>query len=238
MSEAKSADELYKFVSDYFMNNNKHNLTREEFYHWLAQYETKDLQRLSELEIKLNTVEQEVTEVKNHAFDEDQYHRKFDSFFYRTILPKVGEIIDREKGRTLEALDRVKNSVSALDQNTVKKSNLTKYISAAVGIIFTGGIGSTWTAVYDMQQKLDQVPVLVQNVEELQEERRNTEKQLFVIEGAATTLKDRFNTLEENELKLRSTLQQLESSVQTNAYSITDVLERLSAFDDPNEKFN
>ena len=60
-----------------------------------------------------------------------------------------------------------------------------------------------------MQQKLDQVPILVQHVEELQVERRNTEKQLFVIEGAATTLKDRFNTLEENELKLRSTIQQL-----------------------------
>ena len=31
MSEAKSADELYKFVSDYFMSNNKHNLTQKNF---------------------------------------------------------------------------------------------------------------------------------------------------------------------------------------------------------------
>ena len=80
MSDGKTPDDLYRFVSEYVMKENKYNLTREEFYHWLAQYETKDLQRLSELEIKLNTIEQDVSEVKNHAFDEDQYHRKFDSF--------------------------------------------------------------------------------------------------------------------------------------------------------------
>ena len=91
-------------------------------------------------------------------------------------------------------------------------------------------------AVYDMQQKLVQVYVLVQNVEELQEERRNIEKQLFVIEGAETTLKDQFATLEENELKLRSSVQTLESSVQTNVYSITDALEQLSMFGSSDEK--
>ena len=53
----KGPDELYKFVNDYFMQNQKHNLTKEEFYQWLASYETKDLQRLSELEIKLNNSE-------------------------------------------------------------------------------------------------------------------------------------------------------------------------------------
>ena len=81
----------------------------------LAQYETKDLQRLSEIEIKLNTIEQDVSEVRNHAFDEDQYNRKFDSFFYRTILPKVGEIVDREKSRLIESLDRLRGTVTELD---------------------------------------------------------------------------------------------------------------------------
>ena len=130
----KGPDELYKFVNDYFMQNQKHNLTKEEFYQWLASYETKDLQRLSELEIKLNNSVQEINEVKNHVFDEEHYHRKFDSFFYRTILPKVGEIVDREKARIFESIDRIRGTVSDLDNNTVKKSNVTKYIGAAAGV--------------------------------------------------------------------------------------------------------
>ena len=230
MSDVKSPDDLYRFVSEYVMKENKYNLTREEFYHWLAQYETKDLQRLSELEIKLNTIEQDVSEVKNHAFDEDQYHRKFDSFFYKTILPKVGEIVDREKSRLIESLDRLRGTVNELDGNTVKKSNLTKYLGGFIGIIFAGGVGSVWNALYDMQQKLDTVPVLQTYVEELQVQRRETEKTLFTMEGKTVTLKDRFDTLEEAQSEQRSALVDLQGSVQSNAYSLTDLLEQLATF--------
>lgn len=202
----KGPDELYKFVNDYFMQNQKHNLTKEEFYQWLASYETKDLQRLSELEIKLNNSVQEINEVKNHVFDEEHYHRKFDSFFYRTILPKVGEIVDREKARIFESIDRIRGTVSDLDNNTVKKSNVTKYIGAAAGILFAGGVGSTWNALFDMQQKLDTVPVLSTAVEELQEKQREYERNFFVIDGASTTLKDRVDTFEKNQLELKTTV--------------------------------
>jgi len=230
MSDGKTPDDLYRFVSEYVMKENKYNLTREEFYHWLAQYETKDLQRLSELEIKLNTIEQDVSEVKNHAFDEDQYHRKFDSFFYRTILPKVGEIVDREKSRLIESLDRLRGTVNELDGNTVKKSNLTKYLGGFIGIVFAGGVGSVWNTLYDMQQKLDNVPILQTHVEELQVQRRDTEKTLFVMEGKQTTLKDRFDTLEESQGKLKLELGQIQQSVQSNAYNLTDLLEQLAEF--------
>lgn len=202
----KGPDELYKFVNDYFMQNQKHNLTKEEFYQWLASYETKDLQRLSELEIKLNNSVQEINEVKNHVFDEEHYHRKFDSFFYRTILPKVGEIVDREKARIFESIDRIRGTVNALDNNTVKKSNVTKYIGAAAGVLFAGGVGSTWNALFDMQQKLDTVPVLSTAVEELQEKQREYERNFFVIDGASTTLKDRVDTFEKNQLELKTTV--------------------------------
>lgn len=202
----KGPDELYKFVNDYFMQNQKHNLTKEEFYQWLASYETKDLQRLSELEIKLNNSVQEINEVKNHVFDEEHYHRKFDSFFYRTILPKVGEIVDREKARIFESIDRIRGTVSDIDNNTVKKSNVTKYIGAAAGILFAGGVGSTWNALFDMQQKLDTVPVLSTAVEELQEKQREYERNFFVIDGASTTLKDRVDTFEKNQLELKTTV--------------------------------
>lgn len=230
MSDGKTPDDLYRFVSEYVMKENKYNLTREEFYHWLAQYETKDLQRLSELEIKLNTIEQDVSEVKNHAFDEDQYHRKFDSFFYKTILPKVGEIVDREKSRLIESLDRLRGTVNELDGNTVKRSNLTKYLGGFIGIVFAGGVGSVWNALYDMQQKLDNVPILQTHVEELQVQRRATEKTLFVMEGKQTTLKDRFDTLEESQGKLKLDLGQIQQSVQSNAYNLTDLLEQLAEF--------
>ena len=230
MSDGKTPDDLYRFVSEYVMKENKYNLTREEFYHWLAQYETKDLQRLSELEIKLNTIEQDVSEVKNHAFDEDQYHRKFDSFFYRTILPKVGEIVDREKSRLIESLDRLRGNLNELDGNTVKKSNLTKYLGGFIGIVFAGGVGSVWNALYDMQQKLDNVPILQTHVEELQVQRRDTEKTLFVMEGKQTTLKDRFDTLEESQGKLKLELGQIQQSVQSNAYNLTDLLEQVAEF--------
>lgn len=219
----KGPDELYKFVNDYFMQNQKHNLTKEEFYQWLASYETKDLQRLSELEIKLNNSVQEINEVKNHVFDEEHYHRKFDSFFYRTILPKVGEIVDREKARIFESIDRIRGTVSDLDNNTVKKSNVTKYIGAAAGILFAGGVGSTWNALFDMQQKLDTVPVLSTAVEELQEKQREYERNFFVIDGASTTLKDRVDTFEKNQLELKTTVSDVNLRLTNVESSVEDV---------------
>jgi len=233
----KGPDELYKFVNDYFMQNQKHNLTKEEFYQWLASYETKDLQRLSELEIKLNNSVQEINEVKNHVFDEEHYHRKFDSFFYRTILPKVGEIVDREKARIFESIDRIRGTVSDLDNNTVKKSNVTKYIGAAAGILFAGGVGSTWNALFDMQQKLDTVPVLSTAVEELQEKQREYERNFFVIDGASTTLKDRVDTFEKNQLELKTTVSDANLRLTNVESSVEDVFGAIRSGGGPGSTF-
>ena len=233
----KGPDELYKFVNDYFMQNQKHNLTKEEFYQWLASYETKDLQRLSELEIKLNNSVQEINEVKNHVFDEEHYHRKFDSFFYRTILPKVGEIVDREKARIFESIDRIRGTVSDLDNNTVKKSNVTKYIGAAAGVLFAGGVGSTWNALFDMQQKLDTVPVLSTAVEELQEKQREYERNFFVIDGASTTLKDRVDTFEKNQLELKTTVSDANLRLTNVESSVEDVFGAIRSGGGPGSSF-
>ena len=81
-----------------------------------------------------------------------------------------------------------------------------------------------------MQQKLDTVPVLQTYVEELQVQRRETEKTLFTMEGKQNTLKDRFDTLEEAQSEQRSALVDLQGSVQSNAYSLTDLLEQLATF--------
>ena len=55
---------------------------------------------------------------------------------------KVGEIIGVKKGQTLEALG-VSRIQLQLDSEYCK-SAISQNILAAVGIIFTGGIGSTW----------------------------------------------------------------------------------------------
>ncbi len=199
----------------------KHSLSKEDFYKWLSEYEVQDLQRLSALEIKLNNVETDITDVKASTNDDETHHRKMDSFFYRTILPKVGEIVDREKSRIIETIERLRLDVTALDNNTIKKSNLTKYVGGAIGIVFAGGVGTVWNALYDMQQKLDTVPVLQTYVEELQNQRRETEKTLFTMEAGSTTLKARFDALEENQNKIRASNAELSQSVQTNSYSIT-----------------
>ena len=83
-----------------------------------------------------------------------------------------------------------------------------------------------------MQQKLDTVPVLQTYVEELQAQRRETEKTLFTMEAGSTTLKARFDALEENQNKIRASNAELQQSVQTNSYSITDLLERIAISDD------
>ena len=79
-----------------------------------------------------------------------------------------------------------------------------------------------------MQQKLDTVPILQAQVEELQTQRREAEKQLFTMEAGSTTLKARFDALEENQNKIKAQNSELQQSVQTNSYSITDLLERIA----------
>ena len=218
MTEPYNKDLIYNEII-------KHSLSKEDFYRWLSEYEVQDLLRLSALEIKLQSIESEILDVKTTTNDEESHHRKMDSFFYKIILPKVGEIVDREKSRMLESIDRLKGTVTDLDNNTVKKSNLTKYLGGFIGIIFAGGVGSVWNALYDMQQKLDNVPVLQTHVEELQVKSRETEKTLFIYEGKQTTLKDRFDTLEETQGKQKTALGDLQQSVQANAYSLTDLTE-------------
>ena len=210
----------------------KHMMTKEDFYKWISEAEIRDIERLSSLEIKLANLDNEISEVKDHSQNEENHHRRIDSFFHREILPKCGSIVDREKSRILDIVERLKSDVIDLDANTIKKSNLTKYIGGAIGIIFAGGVGTVWNALYDMQQKLDTVPVLQTYVEELQTQRRETEKQLFTMEAGSTTLKARFDALEENQNKLRASNAELAQSVQTNSYSITDLLERIAISDD------
>lgn len=210
----------------------KHMMTKEDFYKWISEAEIRDIERLSSLEIKLANLDNEISEVKDHSQNEENHHRRIDSFFHREILPKCGSIVDREKSRILDIVERLKSDVIDLDANTIKKSNLTKYIGGAIGIIFAGGVGTVWNALYDMQQKLDTVPVLQTYVEELQTQRRETEKQLFTMEAGSTTLKARFDALEENQNKIRASNAELSQSVQTNSYSITDLLERISLSDD------
>ena len=210
----------------------KHMMTREDFYKWISEAEIRDIERLSSLEIKLANLDNEISEVKDHSQNEENHHRRIDSFFHREILPKCGSIVDREKSRILDIVERLKSDVIDLDANTIKKSNLTKYVGGAIGIIFAGGVGTVWNAMYDMQQKLDTVPVLQTYVEELQAQRRETEKTLFTMEAGSTTLKARFDALEENQNKIRASNAELQQSVQTNSYSITDLLERIAISDD------
>lgn len=210
----------------------KHMMTKEDFYKWISEAEIRDIERLSSLEIKLANLDNEISEVKDHSQNEENHHRRIDSFFHREILPKCGSIVDREKSRILDIVERLKSDVIDLDANTIKKSNLTKYVGGAIGIIFAGGVGTVWNALYDMQQKLDTVPVLQTYVEELQTQRRETEKQLFTMEAGSTTLRARFDALEENQNKIRASNAELSQSVQTNSYSITDLLERISLSDD------
>ena len=52
------------------------------------------------------------------------------------------------------------------------------------------------------------------------------------MEAGSTTLKARFDALEENQNKIRASNAELQQSVQTNSYSITDLLERIAISDD------
>ena len=203
----------------------KHVMMKEDFYRWLSESEIRDLERLSTLEIKLSSLDSEVTEIKS----DDHRNRLLDAYLHREVLPRVGTIIDRSSNRTGESIDRLKDELRKLDGNTVKKSNLTKYLGIAFSVIFTGGIGSVFAYLFDLQTKLDLVPLLQAHVEELQVKHRESEKTFFVLEGTNATLKAQFDSLSEDQQKMRSQNSELQQSVQTNSYTLTDLLERIGS---------
>ena len=75
----------------------------------------------------------------------------------------------------------------------------------------------------DMQQKLDTVPVLSTAVEGLQEKQREYERNFFVIDGASTTLKDRVDTFEKNQLELKTTVSDQNLRLTNVESSVEDV---------------
>jgi chromosome segregation ATPase len=209
-----------------------HLMSKEQFFRELYANELKDLERLSALELKLSQIDSDLTELKSSSEDETRWNSKLNSFYHTEILPKVGVIVDRAANRTGEAHGRLQDEVRVLDNSTVKKSNLTKYLGAAFSIIFTGGIGSVFAYLFDLQTKLDLVPLLQAHVEELQVKHRESEKTFFTLEGSTATLKARFDAVEENQNKIKAQSSELQQSVQTNSYSITDLLERIAISDD------
>lgn len=114
-------------------------LSREQFYEWLSKHEVKILEKQSELDIKLQSFEREVTDISRRVFDDEHLNREFETFFYKVILPKVGSIIDREKNNHEKLLVYIHDKIEELDNNTVKKSNVSKYVGAILGVVFAGG---------------------------------------------------------------------------------------------------
>jgi len=203
-------------------------LSKEQFYEWLSKHEVKILEKQSELDIKLKSFEREVTDISRRVFDDEHLNREFETFFYKVILPKVGSIIDREKTNHEKLLDHIHDKIEELDDNTVKKSNVSKYVGAILGVVFAGGLGSVWNSLYDMQTKLDSVPLLKTQVSEMLVNNRNVEKQLFVMEGNVESMKESMVVIEDKVMKVSSRLNSAEKSIETNAYSISDAYSKLS----------
>lgn len=203
-------------------------LSREQFYEWLSKHEVKILEKQSELDIKLQSFEREVTDISRRVFDDEHLQREFETFFYKVILPKVGSIIDREKNNHEKLLDHIHDKIEELDNNTVKKSNVSKYVGAILGVVFAGGLGSVWNSLYDMQTKLDSVPLLKTQVSEMLVNNRNIEKQLFVMEGNVDSMKESMVVVEDKIMKVSSRLNTAEKSIETNTYSISDAYSKLS----------
>jgi hypothetical protein len=203
-------------------------LSREQFYEWLSKHEVKILEKQSELDIKLKSFEREVTDISRRVFDDEHLNREFETFFYKVILPKVGSIIDREKTNHEKLLDHIHDKIEELDDNTVKKSNVSKYVGTILGVVFAGGLGSVWNSLYDMQTKLDSVPLLKTQVSEMLVNNRNVEKQLFVMEGNVESMKESIVVIEDKVMKVSSRLNSAEKSIETNAYSISDAYSKLS----------
>jgi hypothetical protein len=203
-------------------------LSKEQFYEWLSKHEVKILEKQSELDIKLKSFEREVTDISRRVFDDEHLNREFETFFYKVILPKVGSIIDREKTNHEKLLDHIHDKIEELDDNTVKKSNVSKYVGTILGVVFAGGLGSVWNSLYDMQTKLDSVPLLKTQVSEMLVNNRNVEKQLFVMEGNVESMKESIVVIEDKVMKVSSRLNSAEKSIETNAYSISDAYSKLS----------
>lgn len=203
-------------------------LSREQFYEWLSRHEVKILEKQSELDIKLQSFEREVTDISKRVFDDEHLNREFETFFYKVILPKVGSIIDREKNNHEKLLDNIHDKIEELDSNTVKKSNVSKYVGAILGVVFAGGLGSVWNSLYDMQTKLDSVPLLKTQVSEMLVNNRNVEKQLFVMEGNVESMRESIVVVEDKIMKVSSRLNTAEKSIETNTYSISDAYSKLS----------
>ena len=203
-------------------------LSREQFYEWLSKHEVKILEKQSELDIKLQSFEREVTDISRRVFDDEHLQREFETFFYKVILPKVGSIIDREKNNHEKLLDHIHDKIEELDNNTVKKSNVSKYVGAILGVVFAGGLGSVWNSLYDMQTKLDSVPLLKTQVSEMLVNNRDVEKQLFVMSGNVDSMKESMVVVEDKIMKVSSRLNTAEKSIETNTYSISDAYSKLS----------
>ena len=204
------------------------DFTREHFYEWLSKHEVKIVEKQNELDIRLKSFEKEVTELVRRTSDNDYISREFESYLYKNILPKVGEIIDREKGHHEKLLDHIHEKIEDLDSNTVKKSNVSKYVGAILGVVFAGGVGSVWNSLYDIQSKLNSVPLLKTQVSALSEQNRETEKQLFVMEGSVESIKENLVTIDKNIMEVNNKSTSQEKSVETNTYSISDIYTKLT----------
>ena len=130
------------------------DFTREQFYEWLSKHEVKIIEKQNELDIHLKAFEKEVHELKNRVFNDEHLLKEFDTFFSNVILPKVFRFNDSEKNNNEKLLEHNHDKIEHLDQNKVKKSNVSKYVSEILGVIFAGGLGSVWNSLYDMQTKL------------------------------------------------------------------------------------
>ena len=79
-----------------------------------------------------------------------------------------------------------------------------------------------------MQTKLDSVPLLKTQVTTLTDQNRDTEKQLFVMQGNVDSVKETLVTIDEQILKVSSNLTSVEKSVDTNTFSISDVYSKIT----------
>lgn len=202
-------------------------LTKEEFYEWIAKHESRILQKQNEQDIRLKNFEREIHELSRRVFDDERMRQEFDGFFYKTILPKVGTIVDKKETHTEKAIEHLHEQFEELDRNTVKKSNVSKYVGALIGIIFAGGIGSTWNALYEVQSKLNSVPQLIEQVDALKEEQRSFEKKIFIVEGNIVTLKESMSMSDDNLIKLKTELGTIREIAETSSFSISDIYSKL-----------
>lgn len=208
-------------------------VSKDEFYGWKAKHEKEYYQREFEQDLKIKCFENEVRKLSEHVFDEEHAQREFDNFFYKIILPKVGTILDKKDKHNEKMVFELQHRLEELDSNTVKKSNVSKYFGAVFGIIFAGGIGSTWNALYEMQTKLDSIPQLKLDVTELQNFQKNVDRKIFVIEGNIATLNENQKTSDSHIINNKNEVATMRQSIETNSFSISDIYSKLKKLLDP-----